>query len=154
MPDATPARAGGSSIQTGLGYCVRWSFAGGRGDVTTGLVQAPDARRDGCGYGLGAGADAAGDHRDVDALVAQAVDHALNVERHVEHDQVGALAVAQGVQGLVDVVGVVILLAALLWVVMRSRSKGKSTSSRKTEQATREQYQDEEGRRREGTDDL
>jgi len=45
---------------------------------------------------------------------------------------------------LVDVVGVVILLAALLWVVMRTRSKGKSTSSRQTEEATRQLYEAED----------
>ena len=45
---------------------------------------------------------------------------------------------------LIDVVAVVILLAALLWVVMRTRSKGKSTSNPRTEQATRELYEAED----------
>lgn len=45
---------------------------------------------------------------------------------------------------LIDVVAVLILLAALLWVVMRTRSKGKSTSNPRTEQATRELYEAED----------
>lgn len=43
-----------------------------------------------------------------------------------------------------EVIGVVILLAALLWVVMRTRSKGKSSSPPRTEQATRELYEAED----------
>jgi hypothetical protein len=43
-----------------------------------------------------------------------------------------------------EVVGVVILLAALIWVVMRTRSKGKETSNPTTERATRELYEAED----------
>ncbi len=45
---------------------------------------------------------------------------------------------------LVDVIGVGILLVALIWVVMRTRSRGKETSNPRTEQATRELYQAED----------
>ena len=53
--------------------------------------------------------------------------------------------------GLMEIVGPVILLIALIWLVMRRRSTGKTG---RTEQATRDLYRDEEERRREGTDDL
>jgi uncharacterized membrane protein len=43
-----------------------------------------------------------------------------------------------------EVIGVVILLVALVWVVMRTRSKGKETSNPRTEQATRELYEAED----------
>ena len=43
-----------------------------------------------------------------------------------------------------EVIGVVILLIALLWVVMRTRSKGKESSPPRTEQATRELYEAED----------
>ena len=43
-----------------------------------------------------------------------------------------------------EVIGVVILLAALIWVVMRTRSKGKETSNPTTERATRELYEAED----------
>ena len=43
-----------------------------------------------------------------------------------------------------EVVGVVILLVALIWVVMRTRSKGKETSNPTTERATRELYEAED----------
>jgi hypothetical protein len=43
-----------------------------------------------------------------------------------------------------EVVGVVILLVALVWVVMRTRSKGKESSPARTEQATRELYEAED----------
>ncbi len=49
------------------------------------------------------GSDAAGDDRQVDALELQALDHALNVEIHVDHHQVGALAAAQRVHRLIDI---------------------------------------------------
>ena len=39
-----------------------------------------------------------------------------------------------------EVIGVVILLVALIWVVMRTRSRGRETSNPRTEQATRENY--------------
>ena len=53
--------------------------------------------------------------------------------------------------GLMEIVGQVILLIALIWLVMRRRSTGKTG---RTEQATRDLYREEEERRREGTDDL
>ena len=52
---------------------------------------------------------------------------------------------------LMDIVGPAILLIALIWLVMRRRSTGKTG---RTEQATRDLYAEEEARRREGTDDL
>jgi len=52
---------------------------------------------------------------------------------------------------IIDIVGPAILLVALVWLVMRRRSTGKTG---RTEQATHQLYQEEEGRRREGTDDL
>ena len=51
---------------------------------------------------------------------------------------------------VIDILGPVVLLAALLWLVTRRRS---SKTSAKTEQATRDLYAEEELRRREGTDD-
>jgi hypothetical protein len=54
----------------------------------------------------------------------------------------------------IEVVGAVILFAVILYAVMRTRSKGKETSTRTTERATHELYEEEELRRREGTDDL
>jgi hypothetical protein len=53
--------------------------------------------------------------------------------------------------GIMEILGPAILLIALIWLVMRRRSTGKTG---RTEQATHELYQDEERRRREGTDDL
>ena len=53
-----------------------------------------------------------------------------------------------------EVVGAVILFALLVWVVMRTRSKGKASSPERTERATHELYEEEERRRREGTDDA
>ena len=52
---------------------------------------------------------------------------------------------------IIDVVGPVILLIALIWLVMKRRSTGKEG---RTEQATDQLYREEEERRREGTDDL
>ena len=43
-----------------------------------------------------------------------------------------------------EVIGVIILLVALIWVVMRSRSKGRESSNPRTEQATRELYEAED----------
>ncbi len=43
-----------------------------------------------------------------------------------------------------EVIGVVILGAVLLWAVLRTRSKGKETSNPRTEQATRELYEAED----------
>ncbi|HEX6218272.1 MAG TPA: hypothetical protein VFZ35_03245 [Sphingomicrobium sp.] len=53
--------------------------------------------------------------------------------------------------GLMEIVGPAILLVLLLWLVLRGRSSGKSG---RTEQATDQLYDNEEERRREGTDDL
>jgi hypothetical protein len=49
-----------------------------------------------------------------------------------------------------EVVGVVILGVVLVWAVLRTRSKGKSTSNPRTEQATRDLYEaeDEAAKRR------
>lgn len=43
-----------------------------------------------------------------------------------------------------EVIGVVILLVVLVWVVARTRSKGKETSNPRTEEATRELYEAED----------
>lgn len=43
-----------------------------------------------------------------------------------------------------EVIGVVILLAVLVWVVARTRSKGKESSNPRTEEATRELYEAED----------
>ncbi|HET9352835.1 MAG TPA: hypothetical protein VFO32_02445 [Sphingomicrobium sp.] len=45
---------------------------------------------------------------------------------------------------LINIVGVAILFLALVWVVMRTRSKGKESSPARTEQATRENYEAED----------
>jgi hypothetical protein len=52
---------------------------------------------------------------------------------------------------VMDIIGPAILLIVLIWLVMRSRSNGKTG---RTEQATRELYDEEETRRRDGTDQL
>jgi hypothetical protein len=54
---------------------------------------------------------------------------------------------------LVDIVGPIILLAVLVWVVLRSRRRKNETPMDVTENATRREYAEEEQRRREGTDD-
>ena len=56
--------------------------------------------------------------------------------------------------GIMNILGPVILLIALIWLVMRRRSAGKPGETGDTEQATRDLYRDEEQRRRERTDDL
>jgi len=43
-----------------------------------------------------------------------------------------------------EIIGAAILLIALIWVVMRTRSKGKETSNPRTEEATRELYEAED----------
>ena len=43
-----------------------------------------------------------------------------------------------------EVIGVVVLLAVLIWAVLRTRSKGRETSNPRTEQATRELYEAED----------
>lgn len=53
--------------------------------------------------------------------------------------------------GIITILGPVVLLAALLWLVMRRRS---SKTTAHTEASTRDLYAEEEARRREGTDDL
>ena len=53
--------------------------------------------------------------------------------------------------GMMEIVGPVILLVILLWLVLRGRSSGKSS---RTEQATDKLYDQEEQRRRDGTDGL
>ena len=52
---------------------------------------------------------------------------------------------------IISVIGPAVLLIALIWLVMRTRS---NRTSDRTEAGTREVYADEETRRREGTDDL
>ena len=54
--------------------------------------------------------------------------------------------------GLVDIVAVLVLLGVFLWMVMRVRSKGRSTSPPRTERATHELYREEERRHDQGTD--
>jgi len=51
--------------------------------------------------------------------------------------------------GIMEIVGPAILLVVLIWLAMRRGSTGKNG---RTEQATHELYQEEERRRREGTD--
>ena len=51
--------------------------------------------------------------------------------------------------GIVEILGPILLLIALVWLVMRRGSTGKSV---RTEQATDQLYKDEEQRRRDGTD--
>jgi len=51
--------------------------------------------------------------------------------------------------GIIEILGPVILLIALVWLVMRRGSTGKTG---RTEQATDQLYEEEEQRRREGTD--
>ncbi|MCL6698513.1 hypothetical protein LZ496_06910 [Sphingomonas sp. NSE70-1] len=43
-----------------------------------------------------------------------------------------------------EVIGVVILGVVLIWAVLRTRSKGRSTSNPRTEQATRDLYEAED----------
>ena len=57
----------------------------------------------------------------------------------------------EGQWWIIDIILPAILLAVLIWLVMRRRSTGKTG---RTEQATRDLYREEEERRREGTDDL
>ena len=52
---------------------------------------------------------------------------------------------------IMNIVGPVILLIALVWLVFRGRSRG---TDRTTYEGTKEEYADEERRRREGTDGL
>ena len=50
---------------------------------------------------------------------------------------------------IVEIIGPAILLIVLIWLVLKRRSTGKTG---RTEQATQELYDEEERRRREGTD--
>jgi uncharacterized protein (TIGR03382 family) len=52
---------------------------------------------------------------------------------------------------LIDIILPVILLIALVWLVFRRRSSG---TDRTTYEGTKQEYAEEEKRRREGTDDL
>ena len=52
---------------------------------------------------------------------------------------------------IISIIGPAILLVVLVWLVMRRGSTGKSG---RTEQATDQLYNEEEQRRREGTDDA
>jgi hypothetical protein len=51
--------------------------------------------------------------------------------------------------GIMEILGPAILLIILIWLVVRRGSTGKAG---RTEQATHDLYQEEEQRRREGTD--
>ena len=55
--------------------------------------------------------------------------------------------------GLMEIVGPLVLLAILVWVVLRSRRRKGEPPMSVTDQATREEYAEEERMRREGTDD-
>jgi hypothetical protein len=52
---------------------------------------------------------------------------------------------------IISVIGPAILLIVLIWLVVRGRS---NRSSDVTEEATREEYANEDERRREGTDEA
>lgn len=52
---------------------------------------------------------------------------------------------------IVTIIGPLVLLIVLVWLVMR---RGSSRTTERTEQATHDEYVDEEIRRREGTEDL
>lgn len=54
---------------------------------------------------------------------------------------------------LMTIVGPILLLAAVAYAVLRNRSSGKATSDPRTENATDRLYDEEERRRRSGTDD-
>jgi hypothetical protein len=43
-----------------------------------------------------------------------------------------------------EIIGVIILGAVLVWAVLRTRSKGKATSNPRTERATRDLYEAED----------
>ena len=55
---------------------------------------------------------------------------------------------------IVDILGAALLLAVLIWAVMRTRGNRDDAENRRAEQGTRNLYEAEEVRRREGTDDL
>lgn len=53
---------------------------------------------------------------------------------------------------LMTIIGPILLLAVTLFVVLRNRSAGKSSCNPQTEQATDNLYDEEDRRRRTGTD--
>ena len=56
---------------------------------------------------------------------------------------------------LMSIIGPAILLVVLLWLVFRSRKGGRDVQDhRRAERGTDALYDEEERRRREGTDDL
>jgi hypothetical protein len=52
---------------------------------------------------------------------------------------------------IIDIIAPAILLIVLIWLVLRGRS---NRTTNLTEEGTREVYDEEERRRREGTDEL
>ena len=54
---------------------------------------------------------------------------------------------------IMTIIGPILLLAVIIYAVSRNRSAGKSTSTKRTEDATDNLYDEEERRRRAGTDD-
>jgi hypothetical protein len=56
--------------------------------------------------------------------------------------------------GLMNIVGPLVLLALLIWVVMRARRRRDEPPMDVTERATHDAYAEEERMRREGTDDV
>lgn len=54
---------------------------------------------------------------------------------------------------VIDVIGLIVLGVGLLWAIIKVRSRGRETSTKRTEQATDALYREEEARRRAGTDD-
>ena len=63
------------------------------------------SRLDGADRGPGVGADAAGDHGHRNPFPVKAFDEGGHVQAHVDHHQVRALAVAQGLEAAFDVIG-------------------------------------------------
>ncbi|MEO6433244.1 MAG: hypothetical protein ABIO29_04615 [Sphingomicrobium sp.] len=55
---------------------------------------------------------------------------------------------------IMTIIGPILLLAVVIYAVLRNRSAGKSTSTPRTEDATENLYAEEESRRRAGTDDA
>jgi membrane protein implicated in regulation of membrane protease activity len=55
---------------------------------------------------------------------------------------------------VMDIVGPAILLVVLVWLVIRVRSNRDNRDNQRSEQGTRNLYQEEEQRRRDGTDKL
>ena len=70
----------------------------GQGDIFLG------ARFDRAHRRIGIVADAASDDRNEDALQLQTLDHPRDVELHVHHQQIGALAGAQRAEAMLDIV--------------------------------------------------